>query len=736
MGNFRFYLNQKLTKSSPTPKVKAIAFIDAAVGDHQSLISGLESGIEAVILDPTREGIEQIAQALQGRPHLTSVHLVSHGSPGCLYLGNSQLSLDTLERYAPQLRSWFTDAQITASPSSPALLLYGCNVAAGDAGAEFVEKLSQLTGASVAASAKRTGSAALGGDWELEVQTGKIPAPLAFQVVAREAYAGVLAMFTVDTIEDENDGGADGTGISLRDAILAANSNDDAENTIILSSGTYLLSINGSREDAAVEGDLDILDDGSGKTLTIIGDGADTTFIDASGFTDGNEDRVFHILEGATLNISGVTITGGNATFTEGETVDRLGGGVLVQGGGLAVAESTIIGNTAAFGGGGIDNFLNGTVAVTNSHITGNTAFGGGGGIANGNSKLTVIDSVIIGNTALRGGGIANDSDLTIINTEITDNTADFGGGIENVLGGTVTVTDSEIAENTAVNQGGGIANISSQEDLPEEVIAISRGGDTTVTLTGTDVVGNVANDGGGLFNNGEESDLTLAESNVTGNTAEQQGGGIFNRRGTVAVSNSDITDNTALFESPDPETILGGGGGIANFEEGTVEVNNSLISRNAATASAFTGGIFSIGGMVTVTESEFADNTAGFSGAIGVSGDLTVTNSKFTGNRVELDGGAIGGSGTMTVSSSEFANNSGGRFGGAIAINGDLTLTNSKFTGNTGALGGGIASRGGDIMVSQSEFANNTALDNGGGLFNIDATVTVSQSEFADNTA
>ncbi len=80
--------------------------------------------------------------------------------PGCLYLGNSQLSINTINNdYAQELENW----------SVTNILLYGCNVAAGDAGAEFLEKLHQLTGANIAASARPTGNVALGGDWELEV---------------------------------------------------------------------------------------------------------------------------------------------------------------------------------------------------------------------------------------------------------------------------------------------------------------------------------------------------------------------------------------------------------------------------------------------------------------------------------------------------------------------------------------------------------------------------------------
>jgi hypothetical protein len=59
-------------------------------------------------------------------------------------------------------------------------LLYGCNVAAGDSGAEFIEKLHQLTGANIAASARLTGNVALGGDWELEVIRGELEVDVPF----------------------------------------------------------------------------------------------------------------------------------------------------------------------------------------------------------------------------------------------------------------------------------------------------------------------------------------------------------------------------------------------------------------------------------------------------------------------------------------------------------------------------------------------------------------------------
>lgn len=64
-----------------------------------------------------------------------------------------------------------------------------------------MEKLHQLTGANIAASARPTGSAALGGDWELEVTRGNIDVKLPFEVEAIGAYNHVLPIFDWNDID-------------------------------------------------------------------------------------------------------------------------------------------------------------------------------------------------------------------------------------------------------------------------------------------------------------------------------------------------------------------------------------------------------------------------------------------------------------------------------------------------------------------------------------------------------
>jgi uncharacterized protein (DUF2141 family) len=185
-----------LTMHNPT-LYTTLVFIDLSVEDAQSLISGVVPGAEVILLDSRRNGIEQITAALAQRPGINRIHLVSHGAPGSLQLGATQLTLENLDATADALRQWFSTTNSSQNP--PEILLYGCRVAEGSLGRAFVQRFSQLTKAMVAASDTLTGSAAFGGDWELQVRTGKMAAPLAFEPDVMADYSGVFANFILQT---------------------------------------------------------------------------------------------------------------------------------------------------------------------------------------------------------------------------------------------------------------------------------------------------------------------------------------------------------------------------------------------------------------------------------------------------------------------------------------------------------------------------------------------------------
>ncbi len=99
---------ENLVMSAPSKNSSILLFIDSSVENYQALIEGVIPETEVIILHPAQDGIGQITAALKGRTDIAAVHIVSHGSPGCLYLGNTRLSLETLDRYAQDLQTWFS----------------------------------------------------------------------------------------------------------------------------------------------------------------------------------------------------------------------------------------------------------------------------------------------------------------------------------------------------------------------------------------------------------------------------------------------------------------------------------------------------------------------------------------------------------------------------------------------------------------------------------------------------
>lgn len=197
---------------------RSLVFIDTAVADYQTLMSGVERGTQVILLHPEWDGVEQITTALSKHADdITTVHIVSHGSPGCLYLGNSCLNLKTLESYVSLLEKWFPNQKQHAG-STFSLLLYECNIAATDIGTEFIAKLRQKTKAQIAASTTPTGNPALGSNSKLEVTTDRMTASLAFPVATQVAYTGVLNASRVSV----GSGGNQANNNSFQPAISAS----------------------------------------------------------------------------------------------------------------------------------------------------------------------------------------------------------------------------------------------------------------------------------------------------------------------------------------------------------------------------------------------------------------------------------------------------------------------------------------------------------------------------------
>jgi hypothetical protein len=176
---------------------KEAVLIDTSVADWQILANGVAPGKAIILLDGARDGVSAMAQWAEGNSGYDAIHLLSHGSEGQLHVGTATLTQESLTGRADELQMLGN-----ALAEDGDLLLYGCDVAGGE-GAAFVNALATLTGADIAASTDMTGTASLGGDWDLEAHFGTIDADDAGEFAN---YSGILETVSFNSGDVDNSG--------------------------------------------------------------------------------------------------------------------------------------------------------------------------------------------------------------------------------------------------------------------------------------------------------------------------------------------------------------------------------------------------------------------------------------------------------------------------------------------------------------------------------------------------
>jgi len=280
-----------------------IVFIDESVTDYQVFIDHINNNndgsinFEVVLLDNDRDGIEQISETLDSHNDIDAIHIFSHGNDGSVKLGNTWLSDSNLAEYSDSINAWGSSLDESAD-----ILIYGCNLAESANGESFVNQLAQLTGTDVAASDDETGIATLGGDWDLEYESGNIETELAVSSQLQNQWNSILA-----TPEITSNGGGVTASINV------------AENTTVVTMVT------------ATDADFDTLTysitGGADAVLfTIDANSGVLTFISAPDFeipTDANTDNIYEVTVqtdddngGTDTQAISVTVTDGNDTPT------------------------------------------------------------------------------------------------------------------------------------------------------------------------------------------------------------------------------------------------------------------------------------------------------------------------------------------------------------------------------------------------------------------------------------
>ena len=437
--------------------------IDGALPEIDTLIQSIGPDRAIFILDPTKDGILQLAERLSQESGLDAIHILSHGSPGSLLLGSSLFNQDTLSQYTKAL------VVIGAALSDTGdILLYGCNVATGQEGLTFVNQLAQVTRADLAASTNLTGGVSFGGDWVLEARIGKIETAS----VAPTGLKGTLASVTGTDLSEEL------LGAFGDDVIYGLGGND----TIDGQAGSD--SIDGGDGDDSIIGNF-------GNDTLLGGAGDDTLF----------DDQGSNLLDGGTGNdsLTARSLTGSHTLM-----------------GGLGSDNLSATGLVLSLDGGDDNDYLSATGQM---YAGGGTSYVSGGSASLSGGAGTDSLNVDSYSSASLSGGDGNDS-LYVGSTRSASLSG--GGGDDSlyvsVIGYSSSGTDGDSRVNKSATLDGGDGN----DALTVSAYTLRYYGQTTVLLqggAGNDRLSVTDNSAGDTGNSGQE--YGIASASLEGGAGE-----------------------------------------------------------------------------------------------------------------------------------------------------------------------------------------------------------------------
>ncbi|MCD7738021.1 MAG: hypothetical protein LUH58_03135 [Lachnospiraceae bacterium] len=364
----------------------------------------------------------------------------------------------------------------------------------------------------------------------------------------------------------------------------------------------------------------------------------------------------------------------------------------------VSIEDTTIQDNTSESNYGGVYILYASQLTIEDTEIVNNTSVTGYGGIccdsgsATGNiAEVNVIDSKISGNSTERGnygGGYFKYGTVTITDTEISDNTAGTSGGDYAYGGliliyGNVTINgNTKISGNSAMQSSAlrytgtsessltieGNVLISGNKSAQYGTVVITGGAGMTVNLTGGKIRENT---GAGLYlMNLYGAEINLAGIEISDNTGTGLGTYIHNNYYSYRPDNHvNIKDGTL---------ISGNAGGGVNVQWLTLIMSGGEISGNTATSGA---GVYAANADFIVTGGTICDNTATSYG-----GGVYLTESATNYQTYDVNGGDKITGGIIT---GNIASNGGGVF---VASYDTLTMSGGQITGNTATTyGGGV---------------------------------------------
>jgi|GEM_PF-6162911 len=415
--------------------------------------------------------------------------------------------------------------------------------------------------------------------------------------------APVLTLGETITVVGTSDG-VDTTGCpaacpTLRSAVIFANNNGNGAteyDVINLGAGTHALTIAGTNEGAAADGDLDLT-----EAVNFVGVAGFplTTIIDGGGSGGTLQERIFTV-DGVQVGISDIAMTNGYAHH-------ELGGAIFNDEKGiLTLTNCAITDSVATWDGDYITDTSTGGVSDTPPDGVPGTALlpegtketQGSGGAIYSKDVMTIENCVFRGNIAenyedtgvpdpdphhtgniiikVGNGGAINASQHTVINNstfgsdaaiDITSNRAINGGGIFMTGGNPFEVTSSTFSYNWAIS-GGGICNVSPS---------------APTTITNTTVSGNqVTDSGAGIETNAamELFNVTIA-NNVKDSSTKGSG---LNTGPSVSITAKNVLFDNNLADGLAVSANCGAkGGGFALTSQGGNVASDGTCDLNVA---------------------------------------------------------------------------------------------------------------------------------------------------------
>ena len=557
------------------------------------------------------------------------------------------------------------------------------------------------------------------------------------------------------TVTNTSDGAAPGPAGSLRKAINDAAAGDTIDfavppgEFINLTAGQLLIA----------------------KNVTIVGPGARNLTI-----TGNNASGIFEVAKDVTMNLSGLTLSGGFATtHPPGMSFSEKLGGAIYNLGNLTITACRITGNRASsnttlpFGdafGGGIFNSSSGTLTMRDSEISSNSCDANqpeGGGLDN--------------------DGLANLTNCTVSNNQllVTGNNFGYASGAGIYITGTDTVNlvnctinnnyFQTSADPNASGEGGGIVN-SATVNLRNTIVAQNGGttdgpdvssGSQGFTSQGHNLIGKTDGSTGWI------TDPNNPNHDYTGTAAAPLVPGLVDPDGTFApIHNGGPTNTVALLPTSPAvdkgdDVVLGApynlttdqrGPGFsrklaAHTDIGAFELDQPQVGPDfvVTTTDEHTDGLCGMADCtlleaLNASNADASANTITF--APGVSG--TIINSTRPGRPITHPLTIIGpGARTLTIDGKGKARIFDVRAGaGSVTISG-LTLANGKALtagGSTFPTGsGGAILNAASLTLTDCTLIGNSSVVHGGAILNNgsssgNATLTLNNCTLTGNSA